>query len=288
MCLYKYLKYKQKYLTLSGGWFKNTSMPNSHLIRISGQNAMAEVLEELVKNNSIDFGTTAFVFDFDRTITNGDLPPPDLCNGCKPNIRGGVRSAKALHAVKQNGGLLCILTARYGSVETMENMNDVLIAMDKFLEPHSISYRDIFNVQDNLSASQTVIEGNPVSNLGNMFACGWNKGTTFDNLIKQRYPSIKTVYFFDDHVYNPVNVVDKLSNNPYVSEVYSFWWDCFEDHIKEKSMSFHPFLDGEMSYGLKYTDCLKRFDIDGETQGERAKQLLDLRKEQRKRLYLNS
>ena len=92
---------------------------------------MAKKIQQFLQNESL-LKKSVFVFDFDKTITNGLLEErePKLEN----LVRGHKHTTQALLALKKKNIPMCILTAREATNADLENVKEELKVIDSVIE----------------------------------------------------------------------------------------------------------------------------------------------------------
>ena len=231
---------------------------NNNLSKITGKHAMANIIK-----NIPGVQKSMFVFDFDKTITNGLLSnrDPTIDN----LIRGGMKTATVLNYLKYQNIPMCILTARDPTLTEVENLKKELTVIDESLTNTNISISDIFYKSDSPNLISEVY-GVKIFQCDNIYACGFNKGETF-KLIMDNFSDkdITDIYYFDDNIYN---VIDVASNTIKNKTLHCYWWDCFDEYVS-KEMIKDVWAVEDFSYKKEYLEFLKEFGIDEQMRKQR-------------------
>ncbi|GMI21243.1 hypothetical protein TrCOL_g1911 [Triparma columacea] len=161
-----------------------------------------------------------FIFDFDRTLTNGISSPGET--NLSMLVRGGSSTITSLSRAQSLGCPLYIITARRPSALTVEQINASLDNAQSALSPFF------------LRGPATTLNHNeiPLARGGHIYAADYQKAAALAHIIGDYRPP-PSIYFFDDVVVNSYIVATTTSKHlppkhPPIS-LTSFWWDSFEE-----------------------------------------------------------
>ena len=123
--------------------------------------------------------------------------------------------------------------------------------------------------QNNSKNNITQQNGYILANSGNIYACGYHKGKTMEILMK-KYPQKTHVYFFDDNIYNTLDVANH-TKGPY--NIDSYWWDCYQEY-QTGEMQKDKWSEEDFSYHEKFGPLLQQFGITEELRQKRFKHFI--------------
>ena len=172
-----------------------------------------------------------FVFDFDRTLTNGMSKPGEEVELSKV-VRGGEDTVRALQRAKDAGAGLYIITARAPRALTVEQLYASLDNAQSALSPifrRGTEAPEEFTVKD--------ADGNdiPLARGGNIFAADYQKAAALAQIIREQGQDSLRAFFFDDAIVNAHVVATAtklhLSSSSEIPDVAltSYWWDTYEE-----------------------------------------------------------
>jgi hypothetical protein len=203
--------------------------------RISGATALASAIDAALLSTSAPASAPAsappplFVFDFDRTLTNGMSNPGETELG--KLVRGGSTTIAALQRARDAGSKLYIITARRPVSMTVQqlfaSLDHAQSALSPFFERGQPEEMLLHDEQGNAI---------PLARGGNVIAADYQKAAALAHIIQEQPSQANLrVFFFDDVVVNSFVVATSTKQHlgPACSapEITSYWWDTFDEEI---------------------------------------------------------
>ena len=220
-------------------------MPFHHL---QGHDGLANAIQQfLVDPKNTSDPNHIFVFDFDRTLTNGFADPTET--GVERRVRGGWSTVESLRALKNTGFHMFIVTARNPSIMTIKQL-------EASLQQNQKELAEIFLNDTKESSANYHVENFSVSSSdtfklawrGPIYASDYSKHAAIRHIIKN-YPEtdkLLTIHFFDDFVGNAFDVGTQ-DLGPRVQTIHSYWWDSFQEETT-KMMGIVPSFSSDFPY----------------------------------------
>jgi hypothetical protein len=183
---------------------------------LQGLNGLGVEIERILSTNTT-YDHMLFIFDFDRTLTNGFASPePNL--EINKRIRGGEVTLRALRELKNRNIPSYIITARSPSKLTLEQLEASMTNCQ-----HELA--DLFHpIKEDIYKLETSDDGNIIALRGYLYASAYAKASAVRHILSSYPPNTKHVYFFDDYIGNSFDVGLNSGKN-----ITSYWWDTFEE-----------------------------------------------------------
>lgn len=195
-------------------------------LRIEQSSGMADAIESILKENegSSHLSHAAFIFDFDRTLTNGFCAPGQDVPLSR-RVRGGQRTLEALSRLKARGAKLYVVTAREPRLAVLgqiyasftATLGSVRELAEFFVDPD----------ESEAEKQEFVVDGVPLARWGRVYAASYNKPKAVRHIIDSN--NFEQVYFFDDFAGNAYDVWAHLESVVALPVKRSYFWDTFHE-----------------------------------------------------------
>ncbi|KAH9258592.1 hypothetical protein BASA81_003094 [Batrachochytrium salamandrivorans] len=235
----------------------------ARLERIDGRLGLGNLISRL----ELEPGRDVFVFDFDRTLTNG-FASPDQELDITLRIRGGSHTLDALRLLKRLGVEMYIVTARNPSRLTIEQLEASIqrcqLELGEFFLPSP----------DSQYVVESLENGMKLAHRGNLYASDYAKPNAIRHLLNRvaEGGSKRVVHFVDDFVGNSFDVA--MSSEFGQAEVCSYWWDSFPEESAGE-MGLVSSFSSDFTYQPGTQLARERFGLTGEESDRRLAWVLD-------------
>eukprot|EP00924_Labyrinthula_sp_SR-Ha-C_P015926 snap_masked-scaffold_4-processed-gene-13.20-mRNA-1 protein AED:1.00 eAED:1.00 QI:0/-1/0/0/-1/1/1/0/278 len=210
-----------------------------------------------------------FIFDFDRTLTNGlNLSENSSIN---QRIRGGKTTVELLKKLKKTSSLY-VLTAR-----------SELQALLSAFEHSQVELKDIFVQEGNLE--DVIFKETKIQISNKILSTGYNKELGIEYILEKELRNENQqniqIFFVDDYVANAYSV---FMHFQYLKEtgkefeasnikinLCSIFWDTYEEEMTGSMKLSNPYF-GEFNFSENNSICCREFGISEEEREKRSKE----------------
>lgn len=232
----------------------------ARLERIDGRLGLGDLISRL----ALEPGRDVFVFDFDRTLTNGFASPEQELDIAQ-RIRGGQHTLDALRLLKRLGVEMYVVTARNPSRLTIEQLEASIqrcqLELGEFFLPSP----------DSQYVVESLENGMKLAHRGNLYASDYAKPNAIRHLLG-RGAGGRRVHFVDDFVGNSFDVA--MSTEFGQAEVCSYWWDSFPEE-RAGEMGLVSSFSSDFTYQPGTQLARERFGLTGDESEQRLAWVLD-------------
>mmetsp|Transcript_40277 Transcript_40277/g.121310 ORF Transcript_40277/g.121310 Transcript_40277/m.121310 type:complete len:280 (-) Transcript_40277:1453-2292(-) len=227
---------------------------------LQGSAALAESIDNALSHGRIESTLTLFIFDFDRTLTNGFTRPGSGGGG----VRGGQKTIEALKRIRDaSNARAFVLTAREPRPMVVEQLR-------ASLRHAQAALGEAFDCGDDISV--TSWKSIKIAEAGDLFSCGYNKHVGINYIASQRKrlsagpgkEQSTVVHFYDDCIANAHAVAAYFSQDEFHSadtKIISHFWDPFHEEFIERTMMPAHSVTADLSYQQMYVSLLSDFRV---------------------------